>query len=129
MGSTRRLRSTDSGQVVLKLFYKGARVFDPDSGMNSECWVRLTRIPKTYHTVWLGMKFTYIHTLSAIIFLGHSENLGKACELHHLCNNPACFNPAHIVVISTSLHKILRLLDKHGRNEITGPETARFLRT
>ena len=58
------------------------------------CWeYTFGRTTAGYGTIWWNEKDQYVHRLSAELYLPDFKK--ELCVLHK-CDNPACFNPAHL---------------------------------
>jgi len=60
-----------------------------------------------------GRRYTFVHRLSAQMYLGFDIK-SKLCVLHK-CDNPPCFNPAHLFVGTRTDNAKDRTLKNHNR--------------
>lgn len=85
-------------------------------GLPGECWIA-SRAPN-------GSGYTRLHRQVAALF---SNVVGR--EVHHLCANKGCVNPAHLKVITTKEHALTRMqatcLNGH---DLGDPEIVRWYR-
>lgn len=60
-----------------------------------ECWEWTgSRLPKGYGRLPFGGRYVYAHVAAHRLFVGPVEQ-GEV--VRHLCNNPPCVHPAHVV--------------------------------
>jgi hypothetical protein len=102
--------TSDDSPFVARLLAK--RKIDPDSG----CWLWQGRRDKWgYGRITVAHRRWSVHRLAATLYF----DLDPASDLHvlHRCDNPPCFNPAHLR-LGTNAENVRDRVTRH--NSATG---------
>lgn len=51
------------------------------------------------------------HRLSLFVFGKGQQGLGRMADVHHICKNPSCINPEHLVELNEQLHTAIHNLN------------------
>ncbi len=67
------------------------------------CWIWIgARIPEQYGSFGVGGKQYGAHRISFMIHNPDENIIGL--DVHHVCNNPPCVNPSHLLAVSRREH-------------------------
>ena len=102
-----------------------------------DCWMKHPTKMHRLGYIWVDLRTTrnpvdhkhigrrvYLHQLAVMAAgpAGNGSDLGltsapsKTHEVSHLCHNPCCFNPDHVVVETRSLNRLRKTCAKKGLN-------------
>ena len=70
-----------------------SRIIQDDS---SGCWVWQRGMSRGYGTITVGGKTCYAHRI--IYVLTYGDHIPDGWGVHHVCDNPACINPDHLII-------------------------------
>lgn len=88
-----------------------------EKGVPNECWPWLGTTNNGYGQVTMPGRQISAHRLAYAAWIGP---IPEGFEVHHICENKSCVNPAHLDSLP---HK------DHTRRHLTNPLTQNFLKT
>lgn len=74
---------------------------EEDRGFDSPCWIWKTG--RNRATILIGDKIHYVYRLCYEFEYGP---VPQEADIHHLCEEPSCVNPAHLRVVTSTEHDL-----------------------